>query len=79
MPEQESRLALSDIALALDRLPSAQREVLLLIALEDLSYREVAEITGVPVGTVMSRLSRARGGLRAILDDSDATSLRRIK
>jgi len=78
-PEQESRLAMSDIALALDRLPSAHREVLLLIALEDMSYREVAEIIGVPVGTVMSRLSRARGNLRAMLDDSDTTNLRRIK
>jgi RNA polymerase sigma-70 factor, ECF subfamily len=78
-PEQESRLAMSDIALALDRLPSAHREVLLLIALEDMSYREVAEIIGVPVGTVMSRLSRARGNLRAMLDDGDTTNLRRIK
>jgi RNA polymerase sigma-70 factor (ECF subfamily) len=78
-PEQESRLAMSDIALALDRLPTAHREVLLLIALEDMSYREVAEIIGVPVGTVMSRLSRARGNLRAMLDDGDTTNLRRIK
>jgi RNA polymerase sigma-70 factor (ECF subfamily) len=78
-PEQESRLALSDIASALERLPAAHREVLLLIALEEMSYREVAEIIGVPVGTVMSRLSRARGSLRAMLDDGDAANLRRIK
>jgi RNA polymerase sigma-70 factor (ECF subfamily) len=78
-PEQESRLAMSDIALALDRLPSTHREVLLLVALEDLSYRDIAEITGVPVGTVMSRLSRARGSLRAMLEDGGATNLRRIK
>ncbi|HYN00187.1 MAG TPA: sigma factor-like helix-turn-helix DNA-binding protein, partial [Aestuariivirgaceae bacterium] len=59
--------------------PSAHREVLLLVALEEMSYREVADIIGVPVGTVMSRLSRARGSLRAMLDDGDATNLRRIK
>jgi len=78
-PEQEIRLALSEIALALDRLPAAHREVLLLVALEELSYREVAEIIGVPIGTVMSRLSRARGSLRAMLEEGDATNLRRIK
>jgi RNA polymerase sigma-70 factor (ECF subfamily) len=77
-PEQETRLALSDIAVALDRLPPAHREVLLLVALEDMSYREVAEVTGVPVGTVMSRLSRARGSLRALLE-ADAATLRRVK
>lgn len=78
-PEQESRLALSDIVVALDRLPSAHREVLLLVALEDMSYREIAHVTGVPVGTVMSRLSRARLSLRSILDEGENTGLRRIK
>jgi RNA polymerase sigma-70 factor (ECF subfamily) len=78
-PEQESRLAMADVAIALDRLPAAHREVLLLVALEDMSYREVAEIIGVPVGTVMSRLSRARGSLRTMLEETDVASLRRIK
>ena len=78
-PEQESRLALSDIVMALDRLPTTHREVLLLVALEDMSYREIAEVTGVPVGTVMSRLSRARLSLRAILEEGENTGLRRIK
>jgi RNA polymerase sigma-70 factor (ECF subfamily) len=78
-PEQESRLALADIALALDRLPPAHREVLLLVALEDMSYREIAEVTGVPVGTVMSRLSRARSNLRSLLEEGENTGLRRIK
>ena len=78
-PEQESSLALSDIVMALDRLPSAHREVLLLVALEDMSYREIAEVTEVPVGTVMSRLSRARLSLRAMLEEGEHTGLRRIK
>lgn len=79
LPEQEQRLVLADISRALDRLPASHREVLVMIAVEDLSYREVAEITGVPIGTVMSRLSRARGSLRGILDDAGQASLRRIK
>ena len=78
-PEQESSLALSDIVMALDRLPSVHREVLLLVALEDMSYREIAEVTGVPVGTVMSRLSRARLSLRAVLEEGEHMGLRRIK
>ena len=79
LPEQEHRLALADIARALDSLPPSHREVVVMVALEDFSYREVAEITGVPIGTVMSRLSRARGSLRLILDDAGQTNLRRIK
>jgi DNA-directed RNA polymerase specialized sigma24 family protein len=47
----------------------SHRTVFLLAAVEDLKYREIAEIVGVPVGTVMSRLSRARMSLAAQLDD----------
>ena len=46
------------------RLPDDFREVLVLREMEDMSYREIAEITGAPIGTVMSRLARARGLLR---------------
>ncbi len=57
-----------DIERALEALTTDQREVLLLVALEGLSYGDCADILTVPVGTVMSRLSRARAVLRAALD-----------
>ncbi|MDB5964470.1 MAG: polymerase sigma factor [Polaromonas sp.] len=57
-----------DLQRCLLRLPEDQRAVLLLVSLEDLSYDEVARITGVPIGTVMSRLSRARTRLRELMD-----------
>ena len=44
----------------MEQLPAAYREILLLREVEDLAYREIAEMTGMPIGTVMSRLSRAR-------------------
>ncbi|MGE5148128.1 MAG: sigma factor-like helix-turn-helix DNA-binding protein, partial [Candidatus Eiseniibacteriota bacterium] len=55
------------------------REVLLLVALEGLSYAEVASVQVVPSGTVMSRLSRARERLGALLDGDPASRIRRIK
>ena len=58
-----------DIERGLALLPPEQREVLLLVALEGMSYREAADVQGVPIGTVMSRLSRARSALRAHIDD----------
>ncbi|HTI83939.1 MAG TPA: sigma-70 family RNA polymerase sigma factor [Acetobacteraceae bacterium] len=50
----------------MEKLPSDYREVLLLREVEDLSYKEIAEVTGTPMGTVMSRLSRARLALRKL-------------
>jgi len=52
---------------ALDALPAEYREVIVLRDLEDLSYKEIAEIASVPLGTVMSRLARARGRLKRLL------------
>ena len=52
---------------ALEKLPSNFREVLILREIEGMSYKEIAEITGMPAGTVMSSLSRARGHLRQSL------------
>lgn len=65
---QSDAMEVGDLAAALDKLPADQREVLMLIALEQLNYEQAAEVLGVPVGTVMSRLSRARTRLRNILE-----------
>jgi RNA polymerase sigma-70 factor, ECF subfamily len=67
-----------DIKRALESLPEAQRATLLLVVLEGLSYREVAEIEGVPIGTIMSRLARARVQIKAYLD-GERPALRRVK
>jgi RNA polymerase sigma-70 factor, ECF subfamily len=67
-----------DIERALSTLVEDQRAALLLVVLEGLSYREVAEVQGVPIGTVMSRLARARAQLRAYLD-GERPPLRRVK
>ena len=67
-----------DIERALASLVEEQRSALLLVALEGLSYREVAEVQCVPIGTVMSRLSRARAQIKAYLD-GERPALRRIK
>lgn len=84
-PETPLETAL-DLQRCLMRLPAEQRAVLLMVTLEDLSYAEVARICGVPVGTVMSRLSRARSRLQALLDGATqspapgpSVPLRRLK
>jgi RNA polymerase sigma-70 factor (ECF subfamily) len=67
-----------DIARALASLGEDQRGALLLVVLEGLSYREVADVQGVPIGTVMSRLARARAQIKAYLD-GERPALRRVK
>lgn len=62
-----------DLVAALARLPAEQREPLLLVSLEQFSYAECAQALGIPIGTVMSRISRARTALRALLDGSART------
>jgi len=59
---------LRELERALGRLPGDQREVILLVGLEGLSYEAAAQILGVPVGTVRSRLSRGRDALRRLMD-----------
>ena len=66
-PVQGASLEIRDLERALALIPAEQREVLLLIALEDVSYAEAANVLGIPIGTVMSRLSRAREKLRGMM------------
>lgn len=73
-------LELRDLEAALARLPEEQRAVVLLVGLEQFTYEETARVLGVPIGTVMSRLSRARERLRTILGgDFKAASLKVVK
>lgn len=67
-PTQGDRLAVLDLQAALDLLPVEQKEVLLLVALEDMAYADVAQALGIPIGTVMSRLSRGRERLRGLME-----------
>lgn len=75
---QTDHLELSDLELALARLPEEQRAVLLLVALEEMSYEEVARALEIPLGTVMSRLSRGRERLRLILDGGQPVANLRV-
>jgi RNA polymerase sigma-70 factor (ECF subfamily) len=78
----DARLALAEVRRAVSRLPVEQRTALLLVTVEGLSYKEAAAVAKVPVGTIMSRLARARvalqgqleagGGLRRSADDAEA-------
>lgn len=61
--------ALFDLERALARLQPDQRAVVLLVGLEEMSYREAAEVLGVPAGTIMSRLARGRARLRELMDE----------
>lgn len=82
---QEQTLFGQDVLAAIERLPPDYRSVLLLISVEDLSYAEAAMVLDVPIGTVMSRLSRAREQLKLILEtkpEGAATAgpyIRRVK
>ena len=64
--------ATRDLERCLQQLPAEQRAVLLLVTLEDMDYAEVARVLQVPVGTVMSRLSRARTRLKELMDITPA-------
>ncbi len=74
----ESELRLEELQAGLDALRPEQREVLLLVALEGMSYEEVAQVLEIPLGTVMSRLFRAREHLRRLVGQ-ETTGLRRVK
>ncbi len=76
---QEDFLQMRDLASAIEKIPHEYREVLLLIGLEQMSYEETAKVLGIPLGTVMSRLSRGRERLRTIMSGEITPVLRRVK
>jgi RNA polymerase sigma factor (sigma-70 family) len=78
---QEDALRRDDILGAVGQLSDEQRSVLLLVSLEDVSYAEAARILGIPIGTVMSRLARARARLVKLLEEpaSDRPHLRSVQ
>ncbi len=76
---QEAALEVHDVLAALEQLPEEQKSLLLLVGVEDFSYDDAARILGMPIGTVMSRLSRARQRLRALVETGKVTLLRRVK
>ncbi len=79
-PDQESSLQWRDLMRALNQLPVEQRTVILLVSVEDLSYAETAQVLGIPIGTVMSRLARGRERLRQMTEEGDVRPvLRRVK
>ena len=71
---QEKAVEALDVAEAMQKLPDAQREALLLVALEEFSYADAARILDVPVGTVMSRLAAARARLRELVSHPGAAA-----
>lgn len=77
----ETAIAVRELRQALQRLPDEQRQVVLLVGLEQFSYAEAAGVLEVPIGTVMSRLARGRERLRQLLEDGspDRHGLRRVK
>jgi RNA polymerase sigma-70 factor (ECF subfamily) len=77
---QGDALLVRDLDRAIAQLPTEQRAVLLLVTLEEMSYEEVARALGIPIGTVMSRLSRAREKLRLMmLGQGAAAKLKVVK
>jgi RNA polymerase sigma factor (sigma-70 family) len=79
-PAQGDGLLVRDLERAIARLPADQRAVLLLVTLEEMSYEDVARALAIPIGTVMSRLSRAREKVRLMmLGQSAAAKLKVVK
>ena len=76
---QHWSLAMRDLMRGLAELPLEQRQVLLLVGVEGLEYREAAAVLGLPIGTIMSRLSRGRDNLRTRMEGRERPALRRVK
>lgn len=78
-PNQDEALQMRDLRLGLATLQLEQREVLLLVTVEGFTYAEVARMLDIPVGTVMSRLSRARDRLNDFMDGKARPTLRSVQ
>lgn len=76
---QPAHMALNEIARAIDTLPLDQKEALLLVTLEGTPYAEAADILQIPLGTLMSRLGRARAALRQLTGATHEPHLRTVK
>lgn len=77
-PGQEAGLQMRDLTIGLAGLPVEQREILLLVTVEGFTYAEVAAMLDLPLGTVMSRLSRARDRLNDFMDGTTRPRLRSV-
>ncbi len=78
-PSQEHSAELSNVRRALARMPTDQAEILHLVGVLGFTYSEAAELLGVPAGTVMSRLSRARAALKRTMENTDDGASRLLK
>jgi len=78
-PTQQMRVELMEVMREVERLPVEQREILLLAAVEELRYEEIAAVLAIPVGTVMSRLSRARAKLRRMVAEPTSSAPKVMK
>ena len=71
----EANLMLASVRAAIMRLPEEQRSVLVLVCVEEMSYREAVDILDIPMGTVMSRLARARAALITTMEGADVRAI----
>lgn len=80
-PNHDQTLEIRELQAAIDVLPAQYREVVLLVGMEQMRYEEAADVLGIPVGTVMSRLSRGRKKLRELIQEGEPgqVHLRRVK
>lgn len=76
---QDDSIHMRELLSAVAKLTYEYREVVLLVGLEQMSYEEVSQVLGIPLGTVMSRLSRGREKLRGLMAGESAPVLRRVK
>ncbi len=75
---QTKRLEVQQVLTALNQLPEPQRQPIVLVALEEMSYADAAKSLGIPIGTFMSRLGRGRKALRQLLGEMKVTKLRLV-